>query len=217
MSAERSTEEKPPTSEQACHDHGERDAATLPGQRARLGRGVAAGRHRLGGCWLGGRGTAWTGRAFRFGSQALSEFHDRRIECDAQLLAQQALVHPRGLERPGPVASGRESLHQAERYAGVEGIERSEPAPPRGRVAVLAGRRRRREPLQRRGSAIPQPSPRRLHPPFELRRIAQIEAVQERPRVELRGRRVGATLERVLEGLHVAHDDDRIERELGRA
>src|SRR2546422_3513623 len=69
-------------------------------------------------------------------------------------------------------------------------MERSEPAPPRGRVAVLAGRRRRREPLQRRGSAIPQPSPRRLHPPFELRRIAQIEAVQERPRVELRGRRV---------------------------
>src|SRR5438046_10567673 len=97
MSAERSTEEKPPTSEQACHDHGERDAATLPGQRARLGRGVAAGRHRLGGCWLGGHGTAWTGRAFRFGSKAISELHERRVEGGAQLITQRVHVHTTGL------------------------------------------------------------------------------------------------------------------------
>src|SRR5207302_10112700 len=57
----------------------------------------------------------------------------------------------------------------------------------------------------------------RFQPALELFRPAQIEAVQERPRVERDGRRIVATLEGVFEGLHVARDDGRIEHELGRA
>src|SRR5439155_4728542 len=152
------------------------------------------------------------------GSQALGEFHDRWIERYTQLLAQQPLVHPRGLERPGPVARGREGVHQAERHAGVERIERREPAPPRGRGRVLAGLGGLgREPLERRRGVLPQPASLRLHPAFELRRIAQIEAVEKRAPVELGSLRRVTALERGLEGLHIAGDDVRIEPQLSRA
>ena len=127
-------------------------------------------------------------------------------------------MHPGSLERPGPVPRGREGVHQAERHAGVERIERREPAPPRGRVDVLADRGRiGGEPFERLRGALSQPASLGLHPALELRRVAQIEAVQERPSVELGGRRIVATLEGVLEGLHVARDDGRIQRELRRA
>ena len=83
---------------------------------------------------------------------------------------------------------------------------------------MLASRGRTgREPLERRGGALPQPTALRFQPALELFRPAQIEAVQERPRVERDGRRIVATLEGVFEGLHVARDDGRIEHELGRA
>src|SRR5206468_3852950 len=80
-----------------------------------------------------------------------------------------------------------------------------------------AGRRLRGEALERRGGALPQPASLRLHPAFELRRIAQIEAVEKRAPVELGGLRRVTALERGLEGLHIAGDDVRIEPQLSRA
>ena len=74
-----------------------------------------------------------------------------------------------------------------------------------------------RERLERLARALLELLALGLHPALEVRRVAQIEAVEERPRVQRHRLRRVAALERGLEALNVARDDVGVQPQLGGA
>src|SRR5207237_4305827 len=104
------------------------------------------------------------------------------------------------------------------RHVRVEWIERSAPTPPvDGRFVVVPRGRVGGERLERLARALLQPLALGFYPALELHRLAQVEAVQERPAVEGNGSGRIAALERILESLDVARNDVGIQAQLGPA
>ena len=129
-----------------------------------------------------------------------------------ELLAQQALVHPRVLERARPIARGFERSHQPERDPPVRRLGGGTPAPPAHcgppvtrRFGRLGHRfQRRRVPL---GEARPLP----VGPRLEFHALRQVEAVEKRPGVEPHRRLRPILVQEALEIRHIARDARRVE------
>jgi hypothetical protein len=111
-------------------------------RRGSVRYGVASGRRSLSGCGDRNGSSARHGRGAGFCPHALGQLHDGRVGRRVKLLAEQARVHPRDPERPGPVSDRCQGVHQAHCNARVEAIERRQQAPPLYGIPVIAARTR---------------------------------------------------------------------------
>ncbi len=116
-------------------------------------------------------------------------------------------------ERARAVAINRERTHQTERRSRSIRIHRNQPTPPLERrgwrtLGVSPGKV-----FERAHATLGEPIALRLHPPLELRCVAQEEAVQKSALIQRHRFLQRTSLEGALEIVDVALDDFRVQRD----
>ena len=124
------------------------------------------------------------------GSNALGECVEIGGRLGLELGLNQSLVNAGAVQRLGGLPCGGQRVHQGEREARGVRVRGHQPSPPVHGVSSPALRFGVLRELFQCPSVLPgQVDPLLIHPALELRRVAQVEAVQEGSAVELDGAR----------------------------
>lgn len=139
----------------------------------------------------GGNGTGGVARSRTLRhppSQPLSQFHDLSIRRQVQLLADQSLIHPGMLKRARQISGLGQGLHQTGGDLGVQRIKRREaPQPSHRRAGVPACPATFGQLAEEVLKVARQRATLLFHPALEGIRARQVEALQERPSINLGG------------------------------
>ena len=123
----------------------------------------------------------------------------------------------RVLQRAGAISAGLEGPHQAQRHARAEGIDRRDSPPPAGRRHVVASTARGlSQRLERRPHTLSEVGPLPVYEPFEFRRAAEMEPVEQRTPVRRDGPLEVLPRERRLEVVEIDGDHVAIEPQVVR-